>query len=163
MPDNQQLSSRKRKRVKQHWNRYEELAAIHKAAHAVMAARLGMTVSRVSLDHEVQDGDYFEATGPRPRHTHILILLAGHEAELRMADRYSRYRQTDPYQGVSRYLTDVFGSEFKRANEILAEPKTWEAVMKVADVLLKRRKLTQQEFATIITKLKLKTLAPPQT
>jgi hypothetical protein len=148
----------------------DELHAIHEAAHAVMAARMGWIVSGVSFGSN-QDYGYVDAEAPRwSRRADVLIALAGHAADLRMARLHQRYRDYgDPYQGVERDLTIVFEllaeagraesifprfvRALDRADSILAERRTWAAVRKVAAVLLRQGKVTADEFASLATNL----------
>jgi hypothetical protein len=149
----------------------DELHAIHEAAHAVMAARMGWTVSSVRFGRK-EDYGYVDAEARRwSRRADILIGLAGHAADLRMARLHPRYRHCgDPYGSVERDLTMVFEllaeagradtifprfvRELDRADSILAEPATWATVRKVAAVLLRRGKVTAEEFAPLVANLR---------
>ena len=149
----------------------DELHAIHEAAHAVMAARMGWTVSSVRLG-KTEAYDYIDTETRRwSRRADILIGLAGHAADLRLARLDPRYRDHgDPYEGVEHDLTIVFEllaeagradtifprfvRELDRAHAILAEPATWAAVKKVAAVLLRRRKMTGEEFAPLVANIR---------
>jgi hypothetical protein len=149
----------------------DELHAIHEAAHAVMAARMGWIVSGVHFGRKEAYG-YVDAEARRwSRRADILIGLAGHAADLRMARLHPRYRHDDdPYDSVERDLTMVFESlaeagradsifprfvhALDRADSILAEPNTWAAVRKVADVLLRRGKVTAEEFASLVANIR---------
>jgi hypothetical protein len=149
----------------------EELHAIHESAHAVMAARMGWTVSGVHLGRREAYG-YVDAESRRwSRRADILIGLAGHAADLRLARLHPRYREhDDPYAGVEDDLTIVFEllaeagradslfprflRALDRAESILAEPGTWAAVRKVAAVLLRRGKVTAEEFASLVANVR---------
>jgi hypothetical protein len=149
----------------------EELHAIHEAAHAVMAARMGWIVSGVRLGRTEAYG-YVDAEARRwSRRADILIGIAGHAADLRLARLHPRYRDHgDPYGSIEDDLTIVFEllaeagradsifprflRELDRADSILAEPDTWAAVRKVAAVLLKRGKVTADEFASLIANIR---------
>jgi hypothetical protein len=149
----------------------EELHAIHEAAHAVMAARLGWIVSGVSLGRTQAYG-YVDAEARRwSRRTDVLIGLAGHAADLRLARLHRRYRDhEDPYAGVEDDLTIVFEllaeggradtifprflRELDRADSILAERDTWAAVRKVAAVLLRKGKISAKEFASLVANMR---------
>jgi hypothetical protein len=149
----------------------EELHAIHEAAHAVMAARLGWIVSGVRLGRTEAYG-YVDAEARRwSRRSDILIGLAGHAADLRLARLHHRFREhDDPYWGVEDDLTIVFEllaeggradtifprfvRELERADSILAEPDTWAAVRKVAAVLLRKGKMTAKEFAPLVANIR---------
>ena len=149
----------------------DELHAIHEAAHAVMAARMGWIVSGVSLGRGEVYG-YADAEARRwSRRADILIGLAGHAADLRLARLHPRYREHgDPYGNVDDDLTIVFEllaeagradsifprflRELDRADLILAERDTWAAVRKVAAVLLRRGKLTAEEFAPLVANIR---------
>jgi hypothetical protein len=149
----------------------DELHAIHEAAHAVMAARMGWIVSGVSFGRKEAFG-YVDAEARRwSRRADILIGLAGHAADLRMARLHPRYRHhDDPYGSVERDLTIVFEllaeagradsifprfvRALDRADSILAQPHTWAAVRKVAAVLLLRGKVTAEEFASLVANIR---------
>jgi hypothetical protein len=149
----------------------DELHAIHEAAHAVMAARMGWIVSGVRFGRKEAYG-YVDVDARRwSRRADVLIGLAGHAADLRMARRHRRYRlHEDPYESVERDLTLVFEllaetghprsvfprfvRALDRAAAILAEPDTWAAVRKVAAVLLKRGEVTAEEFASLVANVR---------
>ncbi len=149
----------------------DELHAIHEAAHAVMAARLGWIVSGVRFGRN-EDYGYVDAEARRWSHrADILIGLAGHAADLRLARLHPRYRQHgDPYESVERDLTMVFEElaeagradtifprfvhALDRAGAILAERATWAAVKRVAAVLLRRGEVTAEEFAALVANLR---------
>jgi hypothetical protein len=103
----------------------------------------------------------------RPRHrwtsrADILITLAGHAAELRLARLYPRYRSDSPYVGYERDLTIVYkllaeghraGTIFprfmralNRVDTMLAEANTWAAIMKVATMLRRFKALDEDDF-----------------
>jgi hypothetical protein len=148
----------------------EELHAIHEAAHAVMAARMGWIVSGVRLGRKEAYG-YVDAEARRwSRRADILIGLAGHAADLRLARLHPRYRDHgDPYESVEDDLTIVFEllaeggradtifprfvRELDRAYSLLAERGTWAAVRKVAAALLRQGKLTAEEFALLVANI----------
>jgi hypothetical protein len=148
----------------------DELHAVHEAAHAVMAARLGWIVSGVRLGRTEAFG-YVDAEARRwSRRADILIGLAGHAADLRLARLHHRYRDHgDPYGSVEDDLTIVFEllaeggradtifprfvRELDRADSILAERATWAAVRKVAAVLLKKGKVTAEEVAPLVANI----------
>ncbi len=148
-----------------------ELHAIHEAAHAVMAARMGWIVSGVRLGR-AQSYGYVDAETRRwSRRADILIALAGHAADLRLARLHPRYRDRgDPYASVEDDLTIAFEllaeagradtifprfvRELDRADAILAERDTWAAVGKVAAVLLKRGKVTAEELAPLLADIR---------
>jgi hypothetical protein len=149
----------------------DELHAVHEAAHAVMAARMGWIVSGVRFGRNEAYG-YVDAEARRwSRRADILIGLAGHAADLRMARLHPRYRHHgDPYETVERDLTLVFEllaeagrpdsifprfvRALDRAGSILAEPRTWAAVRKVAAVLLQREEVTAEEFAALVANVR---------
>jgi hypothetical protein len=149
----------------------EELHAIHEAAHAVMAARLGWIVSSVRLGRK-EPYSYVDAEARRwSRRADVLIGLAGHAADLRLARLHQRYRDHgEPYAGVEDDLTMVFellaeGGRadtvfprflrgLDRADSILAERHTWAAVRKVAAMLLKKGEVTAEEFAPLVANIR---------
>jgi hypothetical protein len=148
-----------------------ELHAIHEAAHAVMAARMGWIVSGVRLGRAEVYGYVDAETRRWSRRADILIGLAGHAADLRLARLHPRYRDHgDPYGSVEDDLTIVFEllaeagradsifprfvRELDRACSILAERDTWAAVKKVAAVLLRRGEVTAEEFAPLVANIR---------
>jgi hypothetical protein len=149
----------------------DELHAMHEAAHAVMAARMGWIVSGVSFGRK-EDYGYVDAEARRPsRRADILIGLAGHAADLRMARYHPRYRDHGhPYESIQDDLTIVFEllaeggradsifprflRALDRADAILAERGTWAAVRKVAAALLRRGKLTAEEFTPLVASIR---------
>jgi hypothetical protein len=155
-----------------------KMAALHEAAHAVMATRIGWEVKRMML---TSDGSGYADMRPRlnrkysPR-ADILITLAGHAAVLRMTQLKPRaFKPLDPYREILHSLIDGpvdddlgvvfrllaktghaysifvrFQRAMRRADSLLAEPRMWSTVEKVAERLLRCRKLRAGELETML-------------
>lgn len=144
-----------------------KIRATHEAAHAVMAARVGWEVKQVVLAHGARG-----YTDMRPRRNKkyspradILITLAGHAADLRMAQLHRRHRPSAVDHILSSLIDGRGSSDFSvafkllaktgradsivarferalgRANSMLAEQETWAAVEQVAAMLLRYGRL----------------------
>src|SRR5258707_10665980 len=151
------------------------MMAIHEAAHAVVAVRIGWDLVVLELesdDHGNIDHGYVDVHPPKgrwSRNDDVLIALAGHAADLRLQRLHPgsyRYNPADPYRSIELDLTWAFkllgGSgradsifprfnrQLKRADSIIAEPKIWATILKVADILLRKRKEKAEEVVRMI-------------
>ena len=131
----------------------EIATAYHEAGHAVMALALGRPVQRVSVlpNHlrlgqcEIKKGS-FKPTDDALE-ARILILLGGPAAEARHTGKYCWAGAAQDLRGV-RSLTQMRAASERqverlerrmldKAEHILDQPGMWEAVVQIADELLR--------------------------
>jgi hypothetical protein len=155
-----------------------KMAALHEAAHAVMATRIGWEVKRMVL---TSNGSGYADMRPRSNRKYsaradILITLAGHAAVLRMTQLKPRaFKPLDPHREILHSLIDGpvdddlgvvfrllaktghadsifvrFQRAMRRADSLLAEPRIWSTVEKVAVRLLRSRKLAAGELEIML-------------
>ena len=165
-----------------HDKTFFKMVALHEAAHAVMATRVGWEVKQMVL---TGDGRCYADMRPLwnkkySRRADILITLAGHAAVLRMTQLNPRaFKPLNPYRQILHSLIDGpagddlgvafkllaktghadsifvrFQRAMRRADSMLAEPQMWSTVEKVAVRLLRCRKLTADELEIMFWKVR---------